>query len=409
MITAIQTGNRRLIREEQELALFHGPNSLVPEGTPTSAAGIWGGHGTGKSSLVDQIDWLASVMRNNGAAWRRSIPIEPNHEPGRDDEETTSCTITTLDDSGEYKYTLTATAERITAEKLWHHPDGPAGNRPYGSLVLARDEHGITNDEVLRQAGAEIKPEDARMPVLASQAADGNPLTQAIRNEIRRITIVHPCENIDGDLELTARAAEVEGPGRSPAGLRRRLVKGLLENLGIELEDLDDAPSRTVREKLATAGDGALRGAAVAVHAAHALTHGGLLVVDPIDSGIHGVWSRQLVDTFRGQPETSLERGQLLFTTGSVDLLTDLPQDQVWLTDRVSPHPAKVESLATFKDVEPTRVRRAYEVGRFGGVPGHTPTALQRARNNRYTQQQANAGRTSSGADGEPANRRTSR
>ena len=391
MITSIQVRNRRLIRKYPALMLFHGPKSRVPEVTPTSAAGIWGGQGTGKSSLVDQIAWLAHGVQDNGAAWRQSIPIEPNHEPGRDDEKTTTCVIRTLDESGEYEYALTATAEGITAEQLWHRPGTPGDDGPHGKIVFTRSTHSITMDSDLTKAGLDVGPDDTRMPVLANDAADQNPVTRTIRNEIRRITVVRPSEEIYGDFEIAARAIEVEEPGQSPAGLRRRLIQGLLENLGIKLGNLDDEPSRTVRDRLGAAGDGALRATAIAVHAAHALTHGGLLVVDPIDSGIHGAWSRQLVETFTGQPETSLKRGQLLFTTGSIDLLTALPHDQVWLADLVNSHHAIIESLASFKNIERTKLREAYEAGRFGGVPGHAPTTLQRTRNEIYKRQREEA------------------
>ena len=391
MITEIRVKNRRRLRDEQSLMLFHTPGPISPTGTPTTVAGIWGTHGTGKSSLVDQIEWLVNGITDGGSSWRGMIPVEANREPGGTQPKTTSCRINTLNPTAEYEYKLSATKERIIEEQLWRRPRTSIEETSEKVvLLLERIEDAVTRHHGTSNIRTTISPEHVRKPVLGSEDAAQYPMVRAIRDEIRGIRIVRPGSNIRDDLELTARTAEAEGPAGSPAGLRRRLVKGLLENLEIELEDLDETPSQTVRPRLAAAGNGARRAAAITGHAAHALTEGHLLVVDPIDIGIHGVSNRALIETFRGQPEESLTRGQLLFTTNSVDLLTDLPANQVWLLDLESPDRSKLESLSSFKNVDPTTVRRAYEVGRFGGVPPCTSVALQEARNEVYQQQRTN-------------------
>ena len=69
-----------------------------------------------------------------------------------------------------------------------------------------------------------------------------------------------------------------------------------------------------VRDRVADAGDGARRAAVIAAEAATVPSEGGLLVVDPLDVGIHPLWCRQLIDTFAGQPAEHSNRGQLFFT-----------------------------------------------------------------------------------------------
>ena len=401
MITTIRVTNRRRIRDCQELLLFHGPRSRdgVPEGTPSSAAGLWGGNGTGKSSLVDQIAWIGDGIRDRGAAWRPMIPVEGNRESEGGKARETTCMIGGLDAEGRYEYTLTATAEAITQEELWYQPherNGGAGTERRGDgIVLSRTEHAVTIGGGVRDDGTQVDSFETRTPVLAHTAADQAPAMRTVRREILGIRVVRPDADIGDDLALTARTAESDGPPRSLAGIRRQLVHGLLENVGVHLRGLDEETSRIsreVREAIASAGRGARRAAAIAGHAAHVLTHGGLLVVDPIDSGIHSVWSRQLVETFTRQPQAGRRRGQLLFTTGSSDLLTALPPDQVWLADAAGErNPATMDSLGSFKNVNAARLRRDYELGRYGGVPGDTPVALQGARNELYRRQRRTA------------------
>ena len=385
MITAIRVHNRRAIRDEQSLLLIHGPESDAPEGAPSSAAGIWGPNGSGKSSLIDQILWL-SYRLTGVTDWKHQIPVETNRSGGGNAEKLTTCVIETRDETGDYEYTLGATPEEITTEQLVHRPDTAS---KAGEVVLDRSARDVRTGAGIWTDGSTIGPDQAQTPMLATKNADNHPATAAIRREIANVSVVRSSNSyeLDGHLALAMAAAETDGAASSPGGLRRRLLQELLENLGIELEDLTDKGSRNIKAKLEDAGDSALLGVGVAVHATHALTHGGLVIVDPIDCGIHTAWTRQLIETFKGQPAGSVKRGQLLFTTGSTDLLTELAADQVWLMDRNEPDGARIESLGSFQGVEKTNVRRAYEVGRFGGVPGNTPPTLQRARNALYSRQ----------------------
>ena len=385
MITAIRVRNRRAIRDEQSLLLIHGPESDAPEGAPSSAAGIWGPNGSGKSSLIDQILWL-SCRLTGVANWKHEIPLEGNRSGGRKARKLSTCVIETRDETGDYEYTLSATAEKITTEQLVYRPDPASELR---EMVLDRDRRHVGNGAGIWTDGSTIEPDQARTPMLATKDADNHPATAAMRREIANVSVVRSSNSyeLDGHLALAVAAAETDETASSPRGLRRRLLQGLLENLGIKLENLTDKGSRKIKAKLEEAGDSALLGVAVAVHAAHALTDGGLVIVDPIDCGIHSTWTRQLIETFKGQPAGSLKRGQLVFTTGSKDLLTELAADQVWLMDRTEPDGAIIESLGSFHGVDKTNVRRAYEVGRFGGVPGDEPLALQRARNTLYGRQ----------------------
>ena len=399
MITVIRVSNRRAIRHELSLLLIHGPRSDAPEDAPTSAAGIWGPQGSGKSSLIDQLLWLK--CRVTGVAdWKHRIPLEANRSGGLKGRKLSTVVIETRDETGDYEYTLGATPEEITTEQLVYWPDPASDVR---EMVLDRDRRHVGNGAGVWTDGSTIEPDQARTPMLATKNAEKHPATAAMRREIANVSVVRSSNSyeLDGHLALAVAAAETKEAASSPGGLRRRLLQGFLENLGIDLDDLTDKGSRNIKAKLEDAGDSALLGVSVAVHAAHALTHGGLVIVDPIDCGIHSAWSRQLVETFKSQPAGSMKRGQILFTTGSTDLLTEVAPDQVWLMEGNKPHGAIIENLGSFHNVDRTNVRRAYEVGRFGGVPGNAPPALQRARNALYSQQK-DAGPPETDANAQP-------
>ena len=141
-------------------------------------------------------------------------------------------------------------------------------------------------------------------------------------------------------------------------------------------------------DKIGRAGGGSYAIATIAGHAAAVLESGGLLIVDPIDAGIHTVWTEQLIETFSRQPADAEERGQLLFTATGPTLLGKLDKSQIWLCDIPRDQP-KIYSLSDFEMKPGTNVEHAYMIGRYGGVPGSTPATLQLARNDLYQVQRA--------------------
>ena len=208
----------------------------------------------------------------------------------------------------------------------------------------------------------------------------GEPVSAALNRQLEAIRTVRPLGRIDKALEATADICSAPGPGDSPAGLRRQIAAALLQQAGIDVDDGESDPCPQVAERIAGAGDGARRDAAIAGAAAEVLAAGSLLVVDPSDAGVHTVWQQVLVDCFTRQPKARKQRAQLFVTTVSSDLIETIARDQVWLVE-TGPQGSTVYSLADFdeEEMEAGSRRRRYEVGRYGGIPDPTPVGLQLA------------------------------
>ena len=206
------------------------------------------------------------------------------------------------------------------------------------------------------------------------------PLCAALKCQLEGMRFVRPLERIDEALQATVDICSKPGPGDSPAGVRRRIAAALLQQAGIDIADGERDACTQVAERIADAGEGARRAAAIAGAAAEALADGRLLVVDPIDAGVHVVWQKTLVGCFTSQPKTRARRGQLLFTATSSDLIDTMPRDQVWFAEPGT-HGTTVGSLADFDedDLHVANTRRRYETGRYGGIPEPSPVGLQRA------------------------------
>lgn len=97
--------------------------------------------------------------------------------------------------------------------------------------------------------------------------------------------------------------------------------------------------------------------------------------VDELDSSIHPVLVRGLVDHFNREVPADQIRGQVVFAGHNVELMEGeardavLRRDQVYFTEKDSTGAARLFSLAEFKERNILNVRRRYLQGRYGALP----------------------------------------
>jgi AAA15 family ATPase/GTPase len=106
------------------------------------------------------------------------------------------------------------------------------------------------------------------------------------------------------------------------------------------------------------------------------LDKGTLLVVDELDSSMHPLLTRKLIELFQSN-EANANGAQLLFATHDSSLMSPslLRRDQIWLTEKSDKEATQLFSLC---DVEgKPRKREAFEknylAGRYGAVPSFGP------------------------------------
>ena len=371
MITGIRVGHYRQIGAQETIELVH-PERDGQAAEPACATGVWGAHGAGKSALIDALEWLHNAtVRWAPAAW----PPTPRSATARP----ATVGVELLHDGTRYRYSLSAEDGAIVHEKLYAPGDGNGGEKR-DEIVFERTAGGLELGDALRR-----QPEMALLgrigptgTVMLGADLLCEPLCASLKCQLEAMRFVRPLGRIDEALQATVDICSKEGAGDSPAGVRRRIAAALLQQAGIDVGERDRCTQ--VAERIADAGDGARRAAAIAGAAAEALADGRLLAIDPIDAGVHVVWQKTLVGCFTRQPKTRTRRGQLLFTAASSDLIDTMPRDQVWFAEPGT-HGTTVGSLADFDedDVHVANTRRRYETGRYGAIPEPSPVGLQRA------------------------------
>lgn len=102
------------------------------------------------------------------------------------------------------------------------------------------------------------------------------------------------------------------------------------------------------------------------------LHYGALLAIDELDSSLHPLLVRHIVDMFQSQ-KTNKHGAQLIFTTHDATLLQSDPpllrRDQIWLVEKQKDQASDLYSLAEFKGQERADFLRSYLRGLYGGIP----------------------------------------
>jgi len=105
-----------------------------------------------------------------------------------------------------------------------------------------------------------------------------------------------------------------------------------------------------------------------------ALRHGALLVVDELDTSVHPLLVRNIVDRFN-HPRSNPHGAQLIFSAHDTSLLgtavgePTLRRDQVWLTEKDSDGATALVPLGDYKPRKGENLERGFLQGRYGAVP----------------------------------------
>ena len=101
------------------------------------------------------------------------------------------------------------------------------------------------------------------------------------------------------------------------------------------------------------------------------LEKGLTLVVDELDTSLHALLVRRLVQLFH-EPETNRNGAQLIFTTHDTSLLSVnglLRRDQIWFVQKNGEQASALYALAEFSPRKNEALERGYLTGRYGALP----------------------------------------
>lgn len=109
--------------------------------------------------------------------------------------------------------------------------------------------------------------------------------------------------------------------------------------------------------------------------ASKALADGTAFLIDEIDTSLHPMLVRYLVELFVS-PETNPHQAQMIFTTHDIGLISSWPmendlleKDQIWFIEKDSSGVSALYSLADFAPRKGDNIVRRYLLGHYGAIP----------------------------------------
>ena len=102
----------------------------------------------------------------------------------------------------------------------------------------------------------------------------------------------------------------------------------------------------------------------------HALIEGDTLIVDELDSRLHPMMTRFLIELFNSN-ETNRANAQLIFVTHDTNLLTNriFRRDQIWFTEKDRYGATDLYSLVDYKVRADASFSKDYILGKYGAIP----------------------------------------
>lgn len=101
-----------------------------------------------------------------------------------------------------------------------------------------------------------------------------------------------------------------------------------------------------------------------------ALAGGRLLTIDEIETSLHPILVRYLINVFN-DPKYNKRGAQLIFTTHNTHLMhpTIIRRDQMWLTEKGEDQATRLLSVCEYKVRPDENIEKGYLLGRYGAIP----------------------------------------
>lgn len=353
MIVQFTTANYKSIYNAAELSLLEANITEFPETLIRSnldgvgilpALLLYGANGSGKSAVLEALDYLTRLIRDPGNAMK-----ELHSFSGRE-EEPTGFDLFIRNSEHEYEYVLRILQGNVTEETLFTRT---LTDTTY-DVVFDRDRDGVFLGEGLEEI--DVSPLSDDMPMLSFVMAEAGDhaqieeVTQLLKN-IRFLD----CSVLDDTLVREALSDETAGQL-----LRRALlcVQSRITDLTVSGEKIT-AIRDGMQLSLEELGKGLAQMVRLYALAATALAKGENLLLDDVNQKLHPKAFRFLLELFTN-PQVNIEGAQLLGTSYDMPTMANsvLRRDEIWMTDCSESGETRLYPLALFLKENGEKVRK---------------------------------------------------
>lgn len=413
MLLRFAIQNFRSIRDRQEISLV--ASSLKDVEQPKIAIeslgldvlrvmAIYGANASGKTSVLRALAYMANAVLQSQRSWPPSgpIPTEPFQLDAESNARPSTFEIDIVIDGTRYNYGFELDSKRVFAEWLLAYPrgkkqtwfrrsttDGDAQFR-FGKNLLGENRaiQNLTRPNSLFLSAAAQNGHQQLLPIF-KWFSDRLDVVNPARRQMLQFSAARLCETDEGRRALL-RFLSAADLGIVDVDVKERDVGEKFQNAfriflkSITETELPEEPAKfpeihlrhqaggraPVALDFDDESDGTKALFALAAPVFHALSTGGVLCVDELDSSLHPILALHVVRAFV-DPDTNTTGAQLIFNTHDTNLLDVdlLRRDQIWFTEKDQGGATHVYPLSDFRPRRQENLKRGYLQGRYGGVP----------------------------------------
>ena len=402
-------------KEHQDTHVFHYAypgDSRAREIPLLKSAVVYGANASGKSNLINALDFVQDFIKNSSRETQisDSIPTKPFRLNVSARTKPSYFEIIFIQNRIRYRYGFRVDSKRVHDEWLYHAPKGKEAylferegndikiNRAFkegkeldkktrpnalflsvcaqfngeiSTRILEWFDHllilkGVEDHEALHRTFQLLESTDFKRKVMEFIEVADLGISDLTLNQI---DISEDMDESFVDL-LTKMAIKFGGLSegyqeKKPTILRQDL------SLSHHVFNDDNQPAGEVKFDYLNESDGTIKMISLAGPILDALLTGKILVIDELDARLHPLLTRFIINLFNSSVRNP-HNAQLLFTTHDTNLLSNklFRRDQIWFTEKNRYGVSDLYSLFDFKPVrKDAAFAKEYIQGRYGAIP----------------------------------------
>jgi len=374
---------------------------------------IYGANASGKSSILDALDFCIRFIRQSAKNDPEDrISVQPFLLDAVSHDEPSEFEFTFIQEDVRYQYGFEVTKDTVLKEWLISYPKGRGRNLfqrevnkdtgksifSFSSYLMGEKEKlvnmtgsnslflsiGATfNNEQLKKVYRwfSAKPLSIKAHEIKPEMFSDSITKERYLNQMRELIKFADFGIVDISIGKQKFDYDNEIPNDVPKNLIplfksiNNLLKNTSEELKIEptkltIEMMHTSEGESIQFPIESESAGTIKFFTLSFPIIHSLQNGRVLFVDELDSSLHPLLVRSLVNLFH-DPSTNPRGAQLIFNTHDTTLLNSqiFRRDQIWFVEKDQNGSSHIYSLLDFRPRKDEALEKGYLQGKYGAIP----------------------------------------